>query len=308
MAKSEAKKTTGKKSTKKTQDLYYFYSVGCAFCSQAEKVVDELNKEGHNILKLDIADKDNLEIKKTLLKDYKIQCGTPFFVNPETGHNVCGYRTKDIIEKWIAGEEIPDPPKPVGQPPRPPLFGASKKEEDTWTKGYEEWMNNNQHLPDIKTAQEILDMPRPKSTPPGPPQPDASDEDLEKWVKVYESWKNENSHLENLIPSETIVERFKQQRQMMKQSGPPPGQPQGDYRPDEPSSQLNESFYYQVEGGRKVEIHADTKYIQQLKQQYYIRENDGTLSKVVGDPVYAQRVQRLVEKKNQNEAQAKANS
>ena len=32
---------------------YYFYTVGCGFCKRAEPIVDELNKKGHNILKLD---------------------------------------------------------------------------------------------------------------------------------------------------------------------------------------------------------------------------------------------------------------
>ena len=30
--------------------LYYFYTVGCGFCKKADPIVDELNKEGHNII------------------------------------------------------------------------------------------------------------------------------------------------------------------------------------------------------------------------------------------------------------------
>jgi hypothetical protein len=30
--------------------LYYFYTIGCAFCKQADSVVDELNKEGHSYI------------------------------------------------------------------------------------------------------------------------------------------------------------------------------------------------------------------------------------------------------------------
>ena len=44
---------TPTKDESKESTLYYFYSVGCGFCKKAEPIVDELNKDGHNILKLD---------------------------------------------------------------------------------------------------------------------------------------------------------------------------------------------------------------------------------------------------------------
>ena len=81
--------------------LYYIYSVGCGFCKKAEPIVDELNKEGHNILKLDLAEKENKEIVEDLKKKYNIKCGTPLFINADTGHFMCGYREKDITEKYI---------------------------------------------------------------------------------------------------------------------------------------------------------------------------------------------------------------
>ena len=39
--------------------LYYFYSVGCGFCKRVDPIIDELNKEGHDILKLDLSDMFN---------------------------------------------------------------------------------------------------------------------------------------------------------------------------------------------------------------------------------------------------------
>ena len=54
-------------------NLYYFYTVGCGFCKKADPIVDELNKEGHNILKLDLAEKENKEIVEDLKKKYNIQ-------------------------------------------------------------------------------------------------------------------------------------------------------------------------------------------------------------------------------------------
>ena len=44
-----------KQKEEKQSTFYYFYSQGCGFCKRAEPIVDELNKEGHNILKLDLA-------------------------------------------------------------------------------------------------------------------------------------------------------------------------------------------------------------------------------------------------------------
>ena len=56
--KKVAKKAQNKqiKKVNKSKELYYFYSVGCGFCKKAEPIVDELNKEGYNILKLDLAE------------------------------------------------------------------------------------------------------------------------------------------------------------------------------------------------------------------------------------------------------------
>ena len=52
--KSKVKKTPKKavKEVKKTQESpwYVFCSTGCGFCKKAEPVIEELNKEGHNIL------------------------------------------------------------------------------------------------------------------------------------------------------------------------------------------------------------------------------------------------------------------
>lgn len=190
-------------------NLYYFYSVGCAFCKKAELIVDDLNKEGHNILKLDLAEKENKEIVEDLKNKYNIRCGTPLFVNPETGHNVCGYRDKDIIEKWIEGEKIPPPPRPKGPAPRIPFDGASKNEENNWKVEYENWTDENSHLPDLKTANELLAMPRPKSEPPVLPKPGSSNNEIKKWKTIYKKWSKENKHLPNLLSAEKIEERIR---------------------------------------------------------------------------------------------------
>ena len=94
--------------------LYYFYSVGCGFCKKAEPIVDKFNKSGKypEILKLDLAEPDNKGLKDELSKKYNKQCGTPWFIDGKTGNQVCGYREKGDIEKWVNGEDIPAPPRP----------------------------------------------------------------------------------------------------------------------------------------------------------------------------------------------------
>lgn len=193
--------------------LYYFYSVGCGWCKKTEPIVDELIGEGHDILKLDLSDSENKKINEELKKEYNVQCGTPWLINADTGHQICGFREKDIIEKWVNGEEIPAPPRPKSPMPKPPLYGSSGKEETAWKKEYKNWTEENSHLPNLQSADQILERPRPKSEPPKPPTPQATDAELETWGKEYEKWKDENSHLPNLQPSNVIIENFKKRRQ-----------------------------------------------------------------------------------------------
>ena len=44
------------KKSKKESTLYYFYSVGCGYCKKLDPIIDELIKEGYDILRLDLAD------------------------------------------------------------------------------------------------------------------------------------------------------------------------------------------------------------------------------------------------------------
>jgi thiol-disulfide isomerase/thioredoxin len=202
--------------------LYYFYSVGCGFCKKVDPIVDELIKEGHDILKLDMSDPENAKINKELQQEYQVQCGTPWFINADTGKSVCGYREKDILDKWVNGEDIPAPPMPKGQMPRPPFHGAPKKEVDTWKKEYAKWTEKNSHMPKLQTAEEILEKPRPKSQPPMPPQGNmmSDGEAVKKWSKEWDKWKKENSHLPNLQDSGTIIEQLRK-RQQAAPSQPP---------------------------------------------------------------------------------------
>ena len=99
----KTKKPTKQAPTKKTESSqespwYVFCSQGCGFCKKAEPVIEELNNEGYNIVKLDVAEGDNQKLAEELKKEYNTQCGTPWFINAETGKGVCGYREKAVIK------------------------------------------------------------------------------------------------------------------------------------------------------------------------------------------------------------------
>jgi hypothetical protein len=280
--------TTTKTVEKGTRTLYYAYSVGCGWCKKTEPLIDELNKDGYNIQKLDVSVPENQTVINEVKAKYSQQCGTPYLVDADTGNMICGFREKDIIEKWANGEDIPAPPRPTGPPPRPPFMGATEEEETTWRTEYSKWLEKNEHLPENqkKTADEILAMPRPKSQPPAPPAPTATDAELDAWGDKYDVWKEENGHLPNLQPVDLIKQRFKSQRDG---AGGAPGAPQvaggtpnvtgATYNKD-----LNTEFYYVVEGGKRVKVMADEGYLRVLEHQYYVHEHDtNQLTKVVGD-------------------------
>ena len=180
---SEKKKTKSKEST-----LYYFYTQGCGWCKRVDPIVDTLISEGYDILKLDLANGDNQSLVNEIKKEYNHQCGTPYLVDSESGNMICGYREKDILEKWAKGEEIPQPVRPTGPPPKVPLMDADDKETDKWKKEYNEWYKKNDKLPNIKTADEVLSLPRPKTEIPTPPNMNSTDEELSKWQKGYDKW------------------------------------------------------------------------------------------------------------------------
>ena len=193
-------------------NLYYFFTVGCGWCTRAMPHVDELNKDGHNILKLDLEDSDNKAIENELKEKYNISCGTPLFINAKTGHHVCGYREKDILLKWINGEEVPAPPSSKNPMPRVPFHAAAKKEINKWKREYNKWADDNSHLPNIKTVDQLLALPRVKSTPPPPPMPTATEEQIGVWKKKHALWVKDNKHLKNLPTADQVLHRIQQQR------------------------------------------------------------------------------------------------
>ena len=206
---------------------YYFFSQGCGWCKKASPVVEELIDEGHDILLLDLAEPDNQKLSNELKAEYGTQCGTPWFINADTGKGICGFREKDVLELWLKGEDIPEPPRPTGPPPKVPFQGSTNKQNIAWKKEYKTWLKDNEHMPDTwqkqqRSANEIIDSPRPKSDPPQFPQINGQTTDavIDKWGEDMGKWQEENKHLPNMRPVDGTLTQMKQRRDQMAGKAP----------------------------------------------------------------------------------------
>ena len=154
-----SKKSSTTKKTNQKSDLLYIMSNSCGWCKKSQPVVDELVSEGAKITTLDVQNPDDQARINEVKQKYNAQCGTPFFIDAETGNSVCGFREKDVIQKWVNGEEIPKPPQPKSPPPPPPspetIDDAAVIKD--WTTKYEAWAEENKHLPKIMPADQVLD-------------------------------------------------------------------------------------------------------------------------------------------------------
>ena len=147
------------KKSKKESTLYYFHSVGCAFCKQIDPIVEKLNNEGYDILRLDLSEKDNQGLHREIENKYDLRCGTPFLVDGSNGKNICGQAqaNEENIKKWADGEPIPEAPKPKSSPPPLPQDLNDEKQVNTWKKSYKKWAKENKHLPNLTDSSTILD-------------------------------------------------------------------------------------------------------------------------------------------------------
>ena len=91
------------KKSKKQSTLYYFHSVGCAFCKQIDPIVEKLNNEGYDILRLDLSESDNQGLHREIENKYNLRCGTPFLVDGSNGKNICGQQqaSEENIKKSV---------------------------------------------------------------------------------------------------------------------------------------------------------------------------------------------------------------
>lgn len=211
--------TEQNKEISEQSQLYYFYSVGCAYCKKIEPLLDELIGEGNDILKLDLSETDNKNLHKELSDEYNIKCGTPLLINAETGNQICGYRDKDIIQKWIDGEEIPAPPKPPTRPAPPiPLMNATNEQIKKWKESFTTWSEENSHIPNLLSADNLLAKPRLKTAAPKLPDVSKTDDQLSEWKEEYDNWKNENLHIKGIQSADQLINRIKMSKQAPVQS------------------------------------------------------------------------------------------
>jgi len=150
------------KKSKKESTLYYFHSTGCGFCKQIDPIIEKLNKEGYDILSLDMAEKDNQGLHREIENKYDLRCGTPFLVDGSNGNNICGQQqaNEETIKKWADGEKIPKlppPPKPKGPPPPLPKNWYSDDEIKNFKEKYDKWKEENNHVPTLQTSEQIVD-------------------------------------------------------------------------------------------------------------------------------------------------------
>tara|TARA_B100000287_G_C20605262_1_gene769793 strand:- start:280 stop:1155 length:876 start_codon:yes stop_codon:yes gene_type:complete len=150
MSKSKSKNNT-------KQDLLYIKSESCGWCKKADPVVDELVKDGAKITTLDVMNPEDQKRINEIKQKYSAQCGTPFFIDAESGNQICGFREKDVLQKWVNGEEIPKPPQPKSPPPPPPQNFDDENEIKEWTGKYETWAEENKHLPKIMPADQVIE-------------------------------------------------------------------------------------------------------------------------------------------------------
>ena len=141
----------------KESTLYYFYSQGCGFCKKIDPIVEKLNEGDYNILKLDVSEEDNAGLKRELENKYDLRCGTPWLVDASNGNHICGATQEENIKKWASGEKIPEPPKPKSPAPLFPVNESTEDKLKEWTKKYNEWVKENNHLPNLQTAEQVIE-------------------------------------------------------------------------------------------------------------------------------------------------------
>ena len=210
MAKAKSKKKIIKRPEKRG-NVFYIMSPQCGWCKKADPVVKELLEQDYKLTTLDVTTDEGAKQAQEIKQKHGLQCGTPLFVEEKTGENVCGFREKDVMLKWLDGEPLPAPPRPKSPMPRPPFMNAKDEEVNKWKEDYTKWAEENKHLPGIKTADEMLAMPRPKSDPPQPPNASMTDQELEMWSLEWDEWAMNNGHLPGLQTSEQLIARFKPQ-------------------------------------------------------------------------------------------------
>tara|TARA_Y100000296_G_scaffold73223_1_gene90483 strand:+ start:62 stop:610 length:549 start_codon:yes stop_codon:yes gene_type:complete len=93
---------------------------GCGWCTKSDPHVDALRDKGFKITTLNVSEADEAKRANEVKTKHNIHCGTPLFIDAESGNNVCGFKELDILEKWAKGEKMPTRPMPPQMPPGAP--------------------------------------------------------------------------------------------------------------------------------------------------------------------------------------------
>jgi len=85
---------------------------GCGWCTKSDPHIDALRDKGFKITTLNVSEADEAKRANEVKTKYNKHCGTPLFIDAESGNSVCGFKELDILEKWAMGEKMPERPRP----------------------------------------------------------------------------------------------------------------------------------------------------------------------------------------------------
>ncbi len=95
-------------------ELTYITSARCGWCRKADPIIEQLQKDGVDIKVLDITIPEQKDEATLIKRKHNANCGTPFFIDAETGNSVCGFKEEGILA-WAKGEKYtPSTPKRKG--------------------------------------------------------------------------------------------------------------------------------------------------------------------------------------------------
>ena len=83
--------------------LTYITSARCGWCRKADPIIEQLQKNGVDIRVLDITVPEQKDEATLIKRKHNANCGTPFFIDAESGNSVCGF-SEEGIHAWAKGE------------------------------------------------------------------------------------------------------------------------------------------------------------------------------------------------------------
>ena len=95
---------------------------------------------------MDVTNPEDSKKAQEITTKHNAQCGTPHFIDAETGNRVCGLK-EDDIKKWANGEKIPlPPPRQPQQRPQAPVANPNAMQNIEFNFGV--YQEAKQHLMD----------------------------------------------------------------------------------------------------------------------------------------------------------------